>query len=609
MIVRTRYFVCLAVFFSFGGFLFSQTEEATSIFEKNKEGVVALYVYGADKTLLGKGVGFGLAEDVVATSYHLVSNSAEVEAVTVKGKKMRVEGILSVARDLDVCLLKLKGKIQPLALGNSDELQEGMRIFGLGANEAGEITVSEGTVRKAYKLPDGLSVVEASLSIPEGYNGGPLTNLGGQAVGLILILEKTSRVAIPSNSWSGLPRAAKVTEFKNWNKEDYFSSPEGIYLAGRVFAALDELGNAAKYLERVVKSNPSQVEAQAALAEVYFKQRNYSAAIGAFQKVVELDPSRANAYSTLGEIYYRMQRWSDAVAALEKAYSLDRQNKAALFALGNAYDEMREFGKAAETYEQYVKTNPEMVWTGYLRLGLARIELGQYDQAIAALESARRDQPRDIKTNENLALAYHKSGQLEKAEAVLKELAEITPEAATKYYSDIIKMYDEAGRNENAIEAARKVIELNPKSEIAVFNLGIMFQKLKRYEEAIASFEQALQIKRDYDAAYYNIGLCYFNLKKNKEAIEAFKNYVALVPDNADAWLNIGVGYMQIKDFESALEPLKKSVELRPDYGVALFNLAITYLNLKDNYSARDVYKTLVTVAPDLAERLKKYLR
>jgi len=609
MTAKPRIVSWIALFFAAAVFLFPQTEEANKIFEQNKEGVLSLYVYGANKDLLAKGVGFSLSEDVIISSYHLVSNAGEVEASNVKGKKMKVEGIISVDRSLDVALLKLKGKGQPVALGNSDEIQEGARVFGLGANETGDIVISEGTVRRALLLADNLRVFDTSLSIPEGFNGGPLVNLGGQAVGIVLILERTAKIAVPANSWSGLSKVGKFTEFKNWAKEDYFTGPEGTYLAGRVFAALDDLGNASKYLERVVKANPSLVEAQALLADVYSKQRNYSAAVGAFQKVVELDPSRASAYAGLGEIHYRMQRWNDAVAALEKAYSLNNENKSALFTIGNAYDDLRDFAKAADAYERFLKTNPEMAWTGFLRLGLARLELGQFDLAVTALESARKDQPKDVKVNESLALAYQKAGQLEQAEAVMKQLAEITPAAATKYYSDIVKMYDDAGRNENAIEAARKVIELNPKSEIAIFNLGIMYQKLKRYEEAITAFQQALQVKPDYDAAHYNIGLCYFSLKKNKEAIGAFKNYVALIPDNADAWLNIGVGYMQIKDFDSALEPLKKCVELRPDYGVALFNLAITYLNLKDNYSARDVYKTLVTVSPDLAERLKKYLR
>jgi tetratricopeptide (TPR) repeat protein len=608
MIIKSRTLVILAVLAAAGVFLFSQTQESAQLFEKNKEGVLSLFVYGANKDLLAKGVGFGLAEDVVATSYHLVSQAEEVEGVSAKGKKMKVEGIISVDRNLDVALLKLKGKVGVLTLGNSDDLHTGARLFGLGVNESGEVTIAEGTVRNIYKLAGGQSIIDSSISIPEGYNGGPLLDLGGSAVGLVVVMER-SRVGIPVNGWKSLPRLGKITAFKDWAKEDYFASFEGAYLAGRIFSLMDENLNAQKYLERVVKAKPETTEAQSILAGVYAKQRNYSAAVTAYEKVVQLEPGNLSAYLGLGDVYSRMQRWADSAAALEKAVAIDGSNKQAFFQIGNAYEELRDFAKAADAYERFLKLNPENAWMGYLRLGTCRMELQQYDQAVAAFQEAQKAQPKDLKVNYSLAMAYRKAGQLDQAESVLKSLAELNPQDASTYYSDIIKMYDETGQNEKAIEAAKKVIELNPKSEMAVYNLAIMFQKLKRFEEAIATFQQALAIKTDYDVAYYNIGSCYLNLKKYKESIDAFRNYVALVPDNADAWLQIGVCYMQLKDFESALEPLKKCVELRPDYGVALFNLAVVYLNLKDNFSARDVYKTLVNVDPDLAEKLKKYLR
>ncbi|MGB7294932.1 MAG: tetratricopeptide repeat protein [Candidatus Aminicenantales bacterium] len=608
MTAKARVLVFLAVSLVAGNFLFSQTQESADLFDKYKEGVVALYAYGDNKELVAKGVAFGLAQDVVATSYHLVSRAAEVEVVNIKGKKMKLDGVIAADRALDVALLKLKGKITAIPLGRSEGLESGARLFGLGANESGDITITEGTVMAIHRLSANESVIASTMSLPEGFSGGPLLNLNGQAIALIVVLER-SRVGIPIDAWRSLPTAGRITSFKDWSKEDYLATFEGAYLAGRIFSLTDENASAQRYLEKAVQLKPDMVEAQALLADVYANQRNFDAAVGAFQKVIGLDPNRTSAHLGLGGIFIRTQRWNDAAGALEKAIALDGTQKEAVFQLGTAYEELRDFAKAADAYDRFLKMQPENAWMGYLRLGSCRMELQQYELAIVALQEAQKAQPRDIKVNYSLAQAYRMAQQYDKAQTVLQGLAELNPVDASTYYSDIVKMYDEAGQNENAIAAARKVIELNPDSEIAVYNLAIMFQKLQRYEEAIAAFQQALTIKPDYDVAHYNIGSCYLNLKMFRQSIEAFKNYVALVPDNADAWLQIGVCYMQLKDFDSALDPLKKSVELRPDYGVALFNLAVVYLNLKDNYSAREIYRTLVTVDPDLAERLKKYLR
>ncbi len=68
--------------------------------------------------------------------------------VNYKGKKMKVEGVVTADRNLDIAVLRVKGKVQALTLGDSDKLEEGARVFALGANESGDITISEGTMRK-----------------------------------------------------------------------------------------------------------------------------------------------------------------------------------------------------------------------------------------------------------------------------------------------------------------------------------------------------------------------------------------------------------------------------------------------------------------------------
>src|SRR4030067_2733861 len=100
MIIKARTLGILAISLGAGVFLFSQTQESAQLFEKNKDGVLSLFVYGGNKELIAKGVGFGLAEAVVVASYHLISQAEEVEGVNVKGKKLKLEGLLAAARKL-----------------------------------------------------------------------------------------------------------------------------------------------------------------------------------------------------------------------------------------------------------------------------------------------------------------------------------------------------------------------------------------------------------------------------------------------------------------------------------------------------------------------------
>jgi len=588
---------------------FSQTEEANTILGQAGGGVLTIIGYGADKAEIVKGSALALTESVIVTAYHIIARAFDVEAVNMKGKKVKIEGILGVDKAHDIALLKLKGKAQPLPIGTIDNLAEGARIFALGSNESGQIVISEGTLRRAVDIGAEGKVLDVSLSVPEQFCGGPVLDVNGQLVGMFLVLERSLKFGLPIGALVGVPQTGKVVEFKSWTRENYFETVEGSVFAGLVAAALDEQMTARLFLEKAVKLNPSYLDGYVKLAAIYANQRDYTAAAAAYLKVIELDASRADAFYGMGSVLMRQMKFKEAAEALEKAVALNVATKDVQFDLGTAYEELQEFDKAAVAFDKFIALAPAVTWNAYLRLGFCRTKLGQFDAAIAAFLEAQKAQPKDIKVNFSLAEAYEKAGQFEKAEAVYNILAEINPAEAKTYHRQSFRIYDVAGKYERAITPAKKVIDLEPKNETNHYYLGLTYFKLQKYDEAIAAFQQALAVKPDFPHAWFQLGSAYFSQKKFKEAAAAYKKYAEFSPDDSSGWLSIGVCYMQLKDHESALEPLKKCVELKPDNAVAWYNLAIVYINLKDFYSAKEVYNRLVTLDPSLAERLKKYLR
>ncbi len=588
-----------------------QTEDAAKILAQANSGTLSLVIYGADKTEVAKGSAMALAEDILATAYHVVSQAFDVQVLTSKGKKIKVDGIIGIDKAHDVALLKLKGKVQPLnvSVPGHETLAAGARLFALGSNESGQVSVAEGAFRQFVDIGPGEKVMDVSLTTPDQFSGGPVLDIGGQAVGMMIIIGRGLKVALPVDVLQKISRTGKVAEFKTWTREDYFGLFEGASFAGRVAAGLDEQLDARMYLEKAVKSNPAFKEGYRLLAAVYEKQRDYSDAIEAYRQITAQDGAGADAFFGLGNCLKRTTKYQEAAEAYEKAISLNIANKEVYFELGDTYEAIQNWAKAADAYERYLALKPEVTWTGFLRLGACRIQLKQYDAAIAAFLEAQKAQPKDLKVNTSLADAYDKAGQLEKAEETYNGLAAINPADAKSYYSMAIRMYDAAEKYDKGIGPAKKIVDLDPKNETNIYNLGLMYFKSQKFDEAIEAFKQCLAIKPDLSNAWFQIGSAYFQQKKYKDAIIAYKKYTSLAPDEASGWLSLGVSYMYAKDFEGALEPMKKCVDLRPENASAQFNLAIVYINLKDNLSAKEIYKKLLTLDPALAERLKKFLR
>jgi cytochrome c-type biogenesis protein CcmH/NrfG len=77
----------------------------------------------------------------------------------------------------------------------------------------------------------------------------------------------------------------------------------------------------------------------------------------------------------------------------------------------------------------------------------------------------------------------------------------------------------------------------------AWFAQGVAYDNLQKYEDAIEAYRQALRLQPEYADAWYNLGITYGNLKKYGLATLAYEEAVRIEPERASAWFNLGVAY------------------------------------------------------------------
>ena len=90
----------------------------------------------------------------------------------------------------------------------------------------------------------------------------------------------------------------------------------------------------------------------------------------------------------------------------------------------------------------------------------------------------------------------------------------------------------------------RKAISLNPKSEVAKYNLGTAYYGKEKNAEAMLRFKQAAQTatkKSEKHKAYHNLGNTYMNEKKYTEAVEAYKNALRNNPNDDETRYNLAL--------------------------------------------------------------------
>lgn len=586
-----------------------QAEDKAKLVEQFGPGVLRLVILDKDKKEVAHGSAVAISPTAAVTSYHLVAQAVGATSFNVKGKEVDVDGILGVDKNLDLAVLKIDGKVTPLSVASFESLGPGKKITAIGFNDAGEIVAEGGEIRAVHALGKDITVAETTLAVPESFTGAVVINDQGQAVGVINVPDSRLRFIAPISAVVDLSKAPKETGWKAWKADDYKAGLEYAWLAGRLYDKYNDGFNAQKYLDKVAKAQPTNLEVWTILAGVYDRQRDYSSAVTAFRKITELDPQNADAFFGLGRVLVRTQKSAEGIAALEKSIALKPSNAEVYLYMANAYEETREFQKAGDAYEKYLAGNPPNAWTAYQRLGMSRMNANQFEAAAAALAEAAKAQPQDQSILYNLAQAYQKSGKLDKAEETFKALAIVSPKDAANWYGSILEMYSKANQWPKAIEAGQKVAELKPNDDQSLYNLGLIYQQLQKYPEAIEQYKKSVAIKPTADLAWFQIGYCYYFLKNYKETISAMQKNVELVPDHVFGWMYIGMSYMQMKSFDKALDPMKKAVDVQGDNPNALFNLGVIYLNLKDRYSAQEMVKRLQGVDAGLAAKLKSYIK
>ena len=161
------------------------------------------------QTALGSGV-------IVSKEGHILTNRhviAQMEKIEVQLTDGRVEPATVIGADdqTDIAVLKIGAKnIEPLALGDSDQVRVGQLVFAIGNPFGLQETVTQGIVsakgRRAV-ADSGVEFFQTDAAVNQGNSGGPLLNLRGEIIGINSAIYSTSdegawlgiSFAIPSN--------------------------------------------------------------------------------------------------------------------------------------------------------------------------------------------------------------------------------------------------------------------------------------------------------------------------------------------------------------------------------------------------------------------------
>ncbi len=257
---------------------------------------------------------------------------------------------------------------------------------------------------------------------------------------------------------------------------------------------------------QLISKEPSKGENYFYYGENFFKNNNPDSALIMYKKGADAQPTNGLNLVGIGKVLLLQGKEADANSNLFKAKTLGVKNANTLIELADAYitAPTKNPAQAITLLDEALKLESKNAEAHILK-GDALLELHPTEggPAIKEYEEAQKLNPKSSKAVVRQGKLWSRSRNYQLALDKYKEAEKIDPTFAPAYIEKA-ELYHRANQDNNAVESAKKYLELNGNSLYAKGRYAGFLYENKQYADAIKQIEEILQ-KDTVDAYLYRL--------------------------------------------------------------------------------------------------------
>lgn len=306
---------------------------------------------------------------------------------------------------------------------------------------------------------------------------------------------------------------------------------------------------------------------------------------------------------------------------LSQAVLLDASNEEAIEYFWAWIESYKKYEEGIVVFSKILDSNSYNGFSWYY-LGLSHAYLGNYDDALEALEFAFLSTP-------TLEIAYREYGNLCFELKKFQKALEAYEEMIGLFVSDseVLMMCGqcclELNQSQKSLAYFRKALQSDPMNDEVLYYIGEVFLHHKDWKKAVLYYKRAINIEDQREEYYSSMGIAYQQLGDEEKAEFCFQEAVNLAPCESKYWLYY-LSFLIYADRKQEAIELAKAGELETEGSTMIFAhiacllaagqrkeaLIMLGVALEEDYSTHTVLFTLlpdVEADPEVSEMLQYY--
>lgn len=335
-----------------------------------------------------------------------------------------------------------------------------------------------------------------------------------------------------------------------------YSSLAGIHMQ------LNDTLAAINYLTKAIKTEPTNSEWIERRGYFYMLSKQYDLALEDFQKAMDKKPGIVSSYILTAEVYYRQEKYQEALNLYKYANSL--AERAYIYAyMAATENKLHNYEQAAD----YIINAFHLEQFQDDAIDLFDIKNQQLlDELLPRIQVQVTKNPNAIEWKYYLLAIYNEKKQYEDAIQVAQAIKKLDSDP---YFDGIISdIYQDFGDFEMALQYALAACESDTTDTDYQYDLISVYTELNRLDDALQIANMMVNQNPDKVGSYATRADIYFNMQDYAKAIEDYNTAIALQSSNNYLRFKRGYSYLLSndtakahKDFQRNLQDAKGNIE------------------------------------------------